>query len=81
MERFYYSIELKGDGQVGYAQYKKQAQQEFLLELEHGFKVKEILFDSKSAVVKEQEPVEVYSSGKQGMLPDHLILLFMHRKM
>lgn len=63
---FNYSIELKGDGQVGYAQYKKQAQQEFLLELEHGFKVKEILFDSKSAVVKEQEPVEVYSSGKTG---------------
>lgn len=61
---FNYSIELKKDGKVGYAQYQKQAQQEFLLEFEHGFKVKDISFDSKSAIVKELEPIKVESNGK-----------------
>lgn len=61
---FCYSIEAKSNGQVGYAQYSKKAQQEFLLEFVNGFNVKEIAFDSKSAVVTPMEPIEIESSGQ-----------------
>lgn len=36
---FNYSIEVKSNGQVGYAKYNKQPQQEFLLEFQDKFKV------------------------------------------
>lgn len=44
---FNYSIEVKSNGQVGYAKYNKQPQQEFLLEFQDKFKVKEIAFEPK----------------------------------
>lgn len=62
---FNYSIEVKSNGQVGYAKYNKQPQQEFLLEFQDGFKVKEIVFAPK-AVVTELDPVIVYSNGQTG---------------
>ena len=45
---FNYSIEVKSNGQVGYAKYNKQPQQEFLLEFQDKFKVKEIAFEPKA---------------------------------
>lgn len=62
---FNYSIEVKSNGQVGYGKYNKLPQQEFLLELEDGFKVKKIEFEP-NAEVTELEPVIVYSSGETG---------------
>ena len=62
---FNYSIEVKSNGQVGYAKYNKQPQQEFLLEFQDKFKVKEIAFEPK-AVVTELDPVVVYSNGQTG---------------
>lgn len=53
------------NGQVGYAKYNKQPQQEFLLEFQDKFKVKEIAFEPK-AVVTELDPVVVYSNGQTG---------------
>ena len=47
---FNYSIEVKSNGQVGYAKYHKQPQQEFLLEFQDKFKVKEIAFEPKAVV-------------------------------
>ncbi len=61
---FRYSIEAKSDGQVGYAQYSKKAQQEFLLEFINSFSVKDITFDGKSAVVTPMDPIEIESSGQ-----------------
>lgn len=63
---FNYAIEAKTNGEVGYAKYTKQPQQEFLLEFENKFKVKEILFDPQSAVVTQLDPVVIYSSGRTG---------------
>lgn len=62
---FNYSIEVKSNGQVGYAKYNKQPQQEFLLEFQDKFKVKEIVFEPE-AVVTELDPVVVYSNGQTG---------------
>ena len=62
---FNYSIEVKNNGQVGYAKYNKQPQQEFLLEFQDKFKVKEIVFEPE-AVVTELDPVVVYSNGQTG---------------
>lgn len=61
---FCYSMEAKSNGQLGYAKYSKQPQQEFLLEFVNGFNVKEIAFDSESAVVTPLEPIEIESSGQ-----------------
>lgn len=61
---FNFSIEAKTNGTIGYAQYKKQPQQEFLLEFVNTFNIKEISFDPKTAVVTELDPVIVYSSGQ-----------------
>lgn len=61
---FNYAIEAKTSGQIGYAKYNKQPLQEFLLEFEDKFNVKEILFDPESAVVTQLAPVIVNSSGQ-----------------
>lgn len=61
---FCYSMEAKSNGQLGYAKYSKQPQQEFLLEFVNGFDVKEIAFDSESAVVTLLDPVEIESNGQ-----------------
>lgn len=61
---FCYSIEAKSNGQVGYAQYSKKPQQEFLLEFANGFNVKNIEFDTKSAVVTPLSPIEIESNGQ-----------------
>lgn len=63
---FNYAIEAKTSGQIGYAKYNKQSQQEFLLEFENKFDVKEILFDPESAVVTPLDPIVVYSNGQTG---------------
>lgn len=63
---FNFAIEAKTSGQIGYAKYNKQPLQEFLLEFEDKFNVKDILFDPKSAVVTLLDPVVVYSNGKTG---------------
>lgn len=57
-------MEAKSNGQLGYAKYSKQPQQEFLLEFVNGFDVKEIAFDSESAVVTLLDPVEIESNGQ-----------------
>lgn len=61
---FNYSIEAKTNGQLGYAKYSKQPQQEFLLEFSNGFDVNKIEFDRKSAVVTPLDPVIIESSGQ-----------------
>lgn len=62
---FWYSIEAKSNSTVGYAQYSKKPQQEFLLEFVDKFKVKEIEFDRESAVVSPLLPhLEIESSGQ-----------------
>lgn len=61
---FNYAIEAKNERQLGYAKYTKQPQQEFLLDFVDSFNVKEIEFDSKSAIVTQLEPVEIESNGQ-----------------
>lgn len=61
---FNYVIEAKDDGTVGYAQYTKKPEQEFLIELSDAFTIKKITFDEESAIVTETTPVEAKGSAQ-----------------
>lgn len=61
---FNYVIEAKDDGTVGYAQYTKKPEQEFLIELSDSFTIKKITFDEESAIVTETTPVEAKGSAQ-----------------
>lgn len=60
---FNYAIEAKSNNQIGYAQYTKKPQQEFLLGFQDHFKIKNIEFDKSTAVITEREPLKVESAG------------------
>lgn len=51
---FNYVLEVQNDNKLGYAQYTKKAQQEFLLKPDDKFILKEIVFDKNLATVTEQ---------------------------
>lgn len=51
---FNYYVEIKNDDQVGFAQYKKTPQQEFLIDLIDNFDIDTIAFDESTAEIKEK---------------------------
>lgn len=63
---FHYVLEAKNNNTMGYGQYTKKAQQEFLLEFVSEFNVKDISFDNKSYTITELEPNIVTSNGQTG---------------
>ncbi len=56
---FNYSLEVINDNKVGYAQYTKKAQQEFLITPVNGFKLQYIEFYKDGATVTKQSPLKV----------------------
>lgn len=52
---FNYVLEVQNDNKLGYAQYTKKAQQEFLLKPDATFTITDITFDEKRATVTEQQ--------------------------
>lgn len=61
---FYYSLEAQNENKIGYAQYTKKAQQEFLIQPKDDFTVEYIDFDKSTAKVNKRTPLEVVSYCK-----------------
>lgn len=56
---FNYTLEVKNDNKLGYAQYTKKAQQEFLITPVSGFTLQYIEFYKEGATVTKQTPLKV----------------------
>lgn len=62
---FNYALEIRNNNKVGYAQYSKKPQQEFLITLyDSQFRLKEITFDAQSAIILERTPQKIVTYGE-----------------
>lgn len=61
---FNYSLEIKDDNKIGYAQYTKKAQQEFLITPANGFKLSHLEFQKDGAIVTKQAPLRTVTYSK-----------------
>lgn len=61
---FNYALEAQNENKIGYSQYTKKAQQEFLIQPKDDFTVDYIEFDKSTASVSKGTPLEVVTNGK-----------------